>query len=156
MHSTCTAEKLTMNFSTSVYGFTITLATPDSSEVHLVAMDHSLLTFWLHPLCLKYEVEIPKSQQLNFIPVIWLQKLVGPSSTAAVGEIGQWKNWVHLPMHCGVCNGRKLRRHQKSLFVRVPIWFQKSYASLNKVKNASVFTSVTIISAVIATGTQCS
>lgn len=114
-----------------------------------------VLLFWLCHLCLKYEVEVPTSQQLNFILATWLQKLAGSSSTV-VGEIQHWKNWVHLSMHCGLCNGRKLRGHKKSQFVRVPIWFQKSYIRLNKVKNPSIFTSVTIISAVFATGTQCS
>lgn len=45
MHSTCTADKFAMNVSKYVYGFIITLATPDSSELHVVAMDHSPFPF---------------------------------------------------------------------------------------------------------------
>lgn len=37
----CTAEKFAVNFSKYIYSFTTTLATAESSEVDLVAMDHS-------------------------------------------------------------------------------------------------------------------
>lgn len=143
-----------MNFSKYVYSIILTLAIPDALNCTWWLWTIGL-PYLLRPLCLKYEVEVPTSQQLIFILVIWLQKLASPPSREVVGEIGQWKNWVHLPLHCGVCNGRKSGGHQNSQVFRIPISFKKSYSSLNKVKNASVF-SVTIISAVIATGTQCS
>lgn len=90
------------------------------------------------------------------------------SSTEVVGETlvitcswrnsgWHWKNWVHLPMYCGVCNGKKSDQNMKnSNLLELPFDSRNVTISLNKVKNAFIFTSTTIIPAVIATGTQCS
>lgn len=91
------------------------------------------------------------------------------SSTEVVGETlvitcswrnsaWQWKNWVHLPMRCGVCNGKKPNENTKKKrnLLELPFNSRKVTISLNKVKNAFIFTSATIIPAVIGSGTQCS